>query len=92
MSTALIVFAPTALSATITVLKFAFDTVVLVKDVTGFIVNRIWYGDKVLCENCRQREEQKEEFAVVENKQKIIRTRIILDDVLPAPDNTPVHL
>lgn len=93
MSTALVIFAPisvTALSASITVLKIAFDTVVFVKDVTGFIVSRIWYGENVVCETCRKREEK--EFTVLENKQKIVRTRIILDDILPDPDNTPVHL
>jgi hypothetical protein len=92
MSTALVILAPisvTALSASITVLKIAFDTVVFVKDVTGFIVSRIWYGENV-CETCREREEK--EFTVLENKQRIVRQRIILNDILPEPDNTPVHL
>ena len=95
MSTALVLLAPisvTALSASITVLKFAFDTAVLLKDVTGFIVERLWYGERNTCETCRKREEQ--DFYVVENqKEKVVRTRIILDDILPSPDNNvPVHL
>lgn len=94
MSTTLVIFAPlsvTALSVSITLFQIAFETVILIKDVSGFIVGRIWYGENNICDTCRRRVEEKE-FLLVENKHKYIRTQIILDDILPSPDNTPVHL